>query len=35
MDPEAVLGLVDNPGVGGLAKEVRARLGRVRDALTH
>jgi uncharacterized protein (DUF302 family) len=33
MDPEAVLSLVDNPAVGGLAKEVRMRLGRVRDAL--
>jgi uncharacterized protein (DUF302 family) len=34
MDPEAVLRLVDNPDVGGLAKEVRARLGRVHNALT-
>jgi uncharacterized protein (DUF302 family) len=35
MDPEAVLRLVDNPAVGGLAKEVRSRLDRVRNALTH
>jgi uncharacterized protein (DUF302 family) len=34
MDPEAVLRLVDNPQVGGLAKEVGTRLGRVRNALT-
>jgi hypothetical protein len=33
MDPQAVLQLVDNPGVGALATEVRARLDRVRDAL--
>ncbi len=34
MDPQAVLQLVDNPGVGALAAEVRAKLDRVRDALT-
>lgn len=34
MDPEAVLGLVDKPGVDKLAAEVRGRLERVRDALT-
>jgi uncharacterized protein (DUF302 family) len=33
MDPQAVLQLVDNPAVPGLASEVRARLTRVRDAL--
>jgi len=33
MDPEAVLRLVDNPEIGALAKEVRARLDRVRAAL--
>jgi uncharacterized protein (DUF302 family) len=33
MDPEAVLDLVDNPMVGGLAKEVRARLDRVCAAI--
>ena len=33
MDPEAVLSLVDNPEVGGLAKEVRERLDRVRASL--
>ena len=33
MDPTAVLGLVDKPGVEGLAGEVRGRLERVRDAL--
>ena len=33
MDPQAVLQLVDNPGVGALATEVRAKLDRVRDAL--
>lgn len=33
MDPGAVLGLVDNPGIGALAEEVRARLQRVADSL--
>ncbi|MEN8108628.1 MAG: DUF302 domain-containing protein [Pseudomonadota bacterium] len=33
MDPVAVLGLVDQPGVEALASEVRGRLERVRDAL--
>ena len=33
MDPTAVLGLVDKPGVEALAGEVRDRLERVRDAL--
>ncbi|HSN40555.1 MAG TPA: DUF302 domain-containing protein [Burkholderiales bacterium] len=33
MDPDAVLKLVDKPGVQELAKEVRARLERVRDSL--
>ena len=33
MDPEAVLALVDKPGVKELAAEVRGRLERVRDAL--
>jgi uncharacterized protein (DUF302 family) len=33
MDPVAVLQLVDRPEVADLAKEVRARLYRVRDAL--
>ncbi len=33
MDPAAVLGLVDKPGVEALANEVRAKLERVRDAL--
>jgi uncharacterized protein (DUF302 family) len=33
MDPEAVLSLVDNPGVEPLAKEVKARLKRVMNAL--
>jgi len=33
MDPEAVLSLVDNPGVVPLAREVKARLERVMDAL--
>lgn len=33
MDPVAVLKLVDKPGIGQLASEVRARLERVRDAL--
>jgi uncharacterized protein (DUF302 family) len=34
MDPIAVLKLTDNPVVGELAKEVRAKLERVRDKLT-
>lgn len=33
MDPEAVLALVNKPGVEKLAGEVKARLLRVRDAL--
>ena len=33
MDPAAVLNLVEKPGVEELAKEVRARLERVRDSL--
>lgn len=33
MDPEAVLQLVDKPGVEALAHEVRERLGRVMAAL--
>ena len=33
MDPEAVLRLVDNPGIGALAKEVRQRLDRVQASL--
>jgi uncharacterized protein (DUF302 family) len=33
MDPQAVLQLVDNPGVGEIAAQVRARLEQVRDAL--
>jgi uncharacterized protein (DUF302 family) len=33
MDPVAVLKLTDNPAIGELAKEVRARLERVRDRL--
>lgn len=33
MNPEAVLGLVEKPGVEALAAEVRGRLERVRDAL--
>lgn len=32
MDPEAVLNLVDKPGVDKLAGEVRERLERVRDS---
>jgi uncharacterized protein (DUF302 family) len=34
MDPQAVLKLVDKPGVEALASEVRAKLERVRDRLT-
>ena len=33
MDPEAVLGLVDKPGIREVGREVRARLKRVCDAL--
>lgn len=33
MDPESVLQLVDREDIGELAKEVRGRLERVRDAL--
>lgn len=33
MDPEAVLGLVDQPGVHAIAKEVRGKLMAARDAL--
>lgn len=33
MDPEAVLALVDKPGIDGLAAEVRARLRRVCEAV--
>jgi uncharacterized protein (DUF302 family) len=33
MDPQAVLALVDKPGVAALAQEVRTRLERVRSAL--
>lgn len=33
MNPEAVLGLVEKPGVEALAAQVRERLERVRDAL--
>ena len=33
MDPEAVLQLVDLPGIAELAKEVKGRLERVRDSL--
>src|SRR5690606_1538289 len=33
MDPEAVLSLVDNPGIGVLAKEVKERLHRVQERL--
>jgi uncharacterized protein (DUF302 family) len=34
MDPEAVLRLVDKPGIADLATQVRARLTRVRDAIS-
>jgi uncharacterized protein (DUF302 family) len=34
MDPEAVLELVNQPRVGELAKQVRERLDRVRDAVS-
>ncbi len=33
MDPVAILGLVDKPGVEALAAEVRGKLERVRDVL--
>ncbi|MBN9494776.1 DUF302 domain-containing protein [bacterium] len=33
MDPQAVLGLVDQPGIEAIATEVRAKLERVRDSL--
>ena len=33
MDPDAVLKLVDNPGVAAVASEVRARLGKVLEAI--
>lgn len=33
MDPKAVLGMVDNPAIAGIAGDVRARLARVLDAL--
>lgn len=35
MDPQAVLGLVNKPGMAELAGEVRARLERVRASLVH
>lgn len=34
MDPRAVLQLVDNPSIKDIAEEVRARLLKVRDALS-
>ncbi len=34
MDPAAVLSLVERPDIGQLAGEVRARLERVRDAIS-
>jgi len=34
MDPQAVLQLVDDPEVPGIAREVKERLMRVRDALS-
>ncbi|HSO06175.1 MAG TPA: DUF302 domain-containing protein [Pelomicrobium sp.] len=33
MDPQAVLKLVDNPGVATIAADVKARLERVRDSI--
>ena len=33
MDPQAVLKLVDNPGVATIAADVKARLERVRDSV--
>ena len=33
MDPQAVMGLVDDPAIGELAAEVRQRLNRVSEAL--
>jgi len=35
MDPDAVLKLVEKPEVHAIAKEVRAKLERVRNSLTH
>lgn len=35
MDPDAVLKLVEKPGVEAIARQVRAKLERVRDALQH
>lgn len=35
MDPEAVLNLVDKPGIRMVADEVRSRLEMVRDSLAH
>jgi hypothetical protein len=35
MDPIAVLKLTDNPAITEMAKEVRGRLERVRDKLSH
>lgn len=35
MDPEAVLDLVDKPGIRMVADEVRAKLEMVRDSLAH
>jgi len=34
MDPEAVLQLVENPAVPEIARQVRERLSRVRDAIS-
>jgi hypothetical protein len=34
MDPQAVLDLVEQPGIHELAGEVKARLERVRDSLS-
>lgn len=34
MDPQAVLALVEQPGIETLAKEVRSRLERVRDVVS-
>lgn len=34
MDPQAVLGLVDNPDIEALADDVRKRLEKVRDTLS-
>lgn len=35
MDPEAVLDLVDKPGIAKVAEEVRTKLEMVRDGLAH